>query len=92
VKRLLAWLAGAVGGLAAYRAVKRPRPLLELGADARAEELRARLQQARQVGAEPLDPEAAGVDAGDLDPGARRAQVHEQGRAALDEMRGDQAP
>ena len=105
MKRLFAWVAGAAGGLAAYRAVKgrrsRPQPGFEAGADARAEELKARLQQAREAaddrdsesgeapvemevdGAEPLDPEP-------LDPGARRAQVHEQGRAALDEMRGEQ--
>jgi hypothetical protein len=97
VKRLFAWVAGAAGGLAAYRAVKgrRPRPEPQAGPDARAEELKARLQQAREVagdrdsadlpvdGAEPLDPELP-------DPGARRAQVHEQGRAALDEMRGEQ--
>ena len=94
VKRFIAWVAGAAGGLAAYRAVKgrRPRlqPAFEAGADARAEELKARLRRAREAAddkpvdeAEPLDPEP-------LDPGARRAQVHEQGRAALDEMRGEQ--
>jgi hypothetical protein len=101
MNRLFAWIAGAAGGLAAYRAVKgprrRPRPEPDAGADARAEELKARLQQAREAaddrgsesgeapvdGAEPLDPAP-------LDPQTRRAQVHEQGRAALDEMRGEQ--
>jgi len=106
VKRFIAWVAGAAGGLAAYRAVKgrRPRlqPAFEAGADARAEELKARLRRAREAaddrgeapvelpvdGAEVLDSEP--LDSEPLDPAARRAQVHEQGRAALDEMRGEQ--
>jgi len=106
VKRFIAWVAGAAGGLAAYRAVKgrRPRlqPAFEAGADARAEELKARLRRAREAaddrgeapvelpvdGAELLDSEP--LDSEPLDPAARRAQVHEQGRAALDEMRGEQ--
>ena len=106
MKRFIAWVAGAAGGLAAYRAVKgrRPRlqPAFEAGADARAEELKARLRRAREAaddrgeapvelpvdGAELLDSEP--LDSEPLDPAARRAQVHEQGRAALDEMRGEQ--
>ncbi|MGZ8715555.1 MAG: hypothetical protein ACXWYO_00430 [Gaiellaceae bacterium] len=99
MKRLYAWVAGAAGGLAAYRAVKgrrpRPRPEPEAGADARAEALKARLRQAREAAddPEPLEPESLDPELLDpelLDPGARRAQVHEQGRAALDEMRGEQ--
>ena len=106
MKRFIAWVAGAAGGLAAYRAVKgrRPRlqPAFEAGADARAEELKARLRRAREAaddrgeapvelpvdGAELLDSEP--LDSEPLDPAARRAQVHEQGRAALDEMSGEQ--
>jgi hypothetical protein len=98
VKRLFAWIAGVAGGLAAYRAVKgkpsqpQPQPV----SDSRAEELKARLQQAREAGEDseafeagevPVD-QAEPIEAEPLDPGARRAQVHEQGRAALDEMRG----
>jgi hypothetical protein len=97
VKRLFAWVAGAAGGLAAYRAVKgkqRPEPQRQPDAvaDARAEELKERLQQAREA-AEDRNVESAEAPverAETLDPQARRAQVHEQGRAALDEMRGDQ--
>ncbi|MGZ5772625.1 MAG: hypothetical protein ACXWJ1_17085, partial [Caldimonas sp.] len=105
VKRLYAWVAGAAGGLAAYRAVKgrrlRPRPEPGACADARAEALKARLRQARKA-ADDRDSESGVPDAEagpldprpldpePLDPGARRAQVHEQGRAALDEMRGEQ--
>ena len=92
MKRLTAWLAGAAGGLAAYRALKRKRPQAELADDARAVELKAKLDEARAV-ADDRDAfesgEVAVDDAEALDPQARRAQVHEQGRAALDEMRGE---
>ena len=84
MRRLYAWLAGSAGGLAAYRAFRRrrpePAPLVEQGPDPRADELRARLADAREGDGEPAgEPEA-------LDPEARRRLVHEQGRAALDEM------
>lgn len=78
-----------------YRALKGKRPQPEAQTDARAEELKARLQQARDA---PDDREAFEArevtvdEAEPLDPQARRAQVHEQGRAALDEMRGEQSP
>jgi hypothetical protein len=68
-------------------------PVADLGADARAAELKAKLQEARAV-ADDRDAFESGevtVDQAEpLDPQARRARVHEQGRAALDEMRGDQ--
>jgi hypothetical protein len=93
VKRLFAWVAGAVGGLAAYRAVKGKRRQPQPAFDDRAEELKARLQQARRAG-DDRDASGSGEvtvdEALPLDPAARRAQVHEQGRAALDEMRGDE--
>lgn len=98
MKRLIAWVAGAAGGLAAYRAVKGKRHPLQAepdpGADARAEELKARLQHAREAAADPdvREPAAEPQDAVLPDPAARRAQVHEQGRAALDEMHGEQSP
>ena len=95
MKRLFAWVAGAAGGLAAYRALKGKRAEAEPGADARAAELKAKLEEARVV-ADDRDAFESGevaVDEADtLDPQARRAQVHEQGRAALDEMRGEQSP
>jgi hypothetical protein len=94
VKRLFAWVAGAAGGLAAYRAVKgKPsQPQSQPVADNRADELKARLQQAREAAGDHAEPlHAEPLDAEPLDPGTRRAQVHEQGRAALDEMRGDQS-
>jgi hypothetical protein len=84
MRRLVAWLAGAAAGLAAYGALKRRRSerraLPEQGLDPRADELRARLAETRDGEAEPAgEPEP-------LDPEARRRRVHEQGRAALDEM------
>jgi hypothetical protein len=92
VKRLFAWVAGAAGGLAAYRAVKgRPRAQ-DTAVDGRAEELKARLEAARAAEDDRDDFESGEVTVDEaLDPGARRAQVHEQGRAALDEMREPQS-
>jgi hypothetical protein len=88
VKRLFAWVAGAAGGLAAYRAVKGKRVPVEVGRDSRAEELKARLEAARLAEDDRADFESGEVSVDEaLDPQARRAQVHEQGRAALDEMR-----
>jgi hypothetical protein len=93
VKRLFAWVAGAAGGLAAYRAVKGRPKAQERAVDTRAEELKARLEAARLAEDDRDDFESGEVPVDEaldpqlLDPGARRAQVHEQGRAALDEMR-----
>jgi hypothetical protein len=90
MKRLYAWLAGVAGGMAAYRAFRR-RPLPSPGPsaeDARAEELKAKLAQARaaaddreqfEAGETPVDQAA--------DPEARRRAVHEQARDTIDEMR-----
>jgi len=79
VRRLTTWLAGAAGGLAAYRAVARRKPVpapVQPEVDPAAE-LRARLADAR---AETREPE---------DADARRRAVHAEARSALDEMRGD---
>ena len=99
MKRLYAWVAGAAEALATYRARKARRSTFDAAPDAgagaqpdaRAEELKARLAQARAA-VDDRDEFEAGevtIDAAEpLDPEARRAQVHEQGRAALDAMRG----
>jgi hypothetical protein len=90
MRRLYAWLAGVAGGMAAYRAFRRrpppsPEPSTE---DARAEELKAKLAEARaaaddreqfEAGETPVDQAA--------DPEARRRAVHEQARDTIDEMR-----
>jgi len=87
VRRLTTWLAGAAGGLAAYRVFARRRPLPEAAPaepDERAEELRERLVHAREASL--AQPEAEPAVEG---PDARRHSVHEQARAAIDEMRGE---
>jgi hypothetical protein len=91
--RLLAWISGALGGVALYRWFTRERPpVVEPGADPRAAELRAKLQESR-----PLVDEREEFEAGETavdeaepappDPEARRRRVHEQARSAVDEMR-----
>jgi len=84
VARPFTWLAGAVGGLAAYKAAARRRregaegPLAASTEPDPAQELRARLAEARAAEPEPEGPDA------------RRRSVHEEARSALDEMRGDE--
>ena len=82
MRRLTAWLAGAAGGLAAYRALARRRPVAaETEPDERADELRERLARSREASPGP-EPEPEGPD-------ARRRSVHDRARAAIDEMRGE---
>jgi hypothetical protein len=92
MRRLIKWIGGTAGGIAAYRFVRRQEASLQASPeaavdepDARAEELRAKLAESRV--AEPAtedepvsDPES---------PEDRRRRVHEEGRAALDEMRSE---
>jgi hypothetical protein len=89
VRRLFKWLAGAAGGLAAYRAATRhreqPAPVV---ADP-AEELRAKLAQVREAEEPPQEPETQPEAEAPMDADARRRAVHENARAALDEMRGN---
>jgi hypothetical protein len=86
VKRLTAWLTGLAGGVAAARMFRRasaPAPVLQEPDPA--ETLRAKLAETKTAQAEPeSQPEAP-----DDDPDERRRAVHERGRAAVDEMRGD---
>jgi hypothetical protein len=98
MRRSLAWLAGALGLAGAYRALKqRPAELPERGPDPRAEELRRRLEEAKpaaearaedEAGETPVD-EAPDPAPAPADPEARRREVHERARAAMDEMRGE---
>ena len=83
MRRLVGWIGGAVGGLTAYRLLRRRPQVATDGPDARADELRAKLAESRAdepVADEPPEPEAESPD-------ERRRRVHEEGRAALDEMR-----
>ncbi|HET7044885.1 MAG TPA: hypothetical protein VFI37_08560 [Gaiellaceae bacterium] len=98
MRRILAWLAGALGLAGAYRALKgQPEELPADGPDPRAEELRRRLEEAKpavddreefEAGETPVDaapdPPPAPAPA---DPEARRREVHDRARAAIDEMR-----
>ena len=83
MKRLYAWLAGLAGGAAAYRVFRRrPRVAAPVAARDPADELKAKLAEAR-AGDAPLpesDPKA------DVD--SRRRSVHDRAREAIDEMEG----
>lgn len=79
----------------------RAEPAVEQGPDPRAEELRRRLEEARPLveegeqeafegGEQPVDE--AEVAPSPADPDARRREVHERARAALDEMRREPPP
>jgi hypothetical protein len=98
MRRLTAWIGGAVGGITAYRFFRRrpaaspgpsPEPAPE-APDERADELRAKLAESRT--ADPVPEESPSeVEIEDAQepesPDERRRRVHEEGRAALDEMK-----
>ena len=95
MRRLYTWLAGVAGGAAVYR-MFRSRPAGVVEPDARADELRAKLAEAREAGddRESFEAGETPVDQADVAPGTgdldtRRRSVHEQARAAIDEMQGD---
>ena len=104
MRRLTAWIGGVAGGIAAYRFFRRhpqaePEPPAypePTEADERAEELRAKLADSKA--AEPAVDEAPSEPTAEEEPEPvpepespedRRARVHEEGRAALDEMKPD---
>ena len=113
MRRLTAWVGGAVGGITAYRWWRRrprgaPEPSPGPAApetDERAEELRAKLAESREPAepspiepspAEPSLIEPAPVEPSPSEPEdtleeveERRHRVHEEARAALDEMKPD---
>jgi hypothetical protein len=94
-RRFVDWVGGAVSGVAVYRLWKRwqgaepgpwPEPAPAEETDERAEELRAKLAEARadEEAADPVtDPEPDPPQTLD----ERRRRVHEEGRAAIDEMK-----
>jgi hypothetical protein len=94
MRRLYTWLAGVVGGAAAYRAFRRHSGSV-VEPDARADELRAKLAQAREAGddRESFEAGETPVDQADVTPAeeleTRRRSVHDTARAAIDEMQGE---
>jgi hypothetical protein len=102
MRRLTAWIGGALGGITAYRFLRGRQPTLAPAdveaptePDDRADELRAKLAESRAaepVAEEPPSAEAAVEEVRDPEPEApdeRRRRVHEEGRAALDDMKTD---
>jgi hypothetical protein len=95
VRVRLAWLLGlAAAAAVALRALgRRRRPVAdepEPAVDRRAEDLRRRLEESRELVDEraSFEEREVPVDEADPDPEARRRRVHDEGRAAVDEMRG----
>jgi hypothetical protein len=100
-RRKWAWIAGGFGLVALVRGLSRrrraedeppiafaPEPAVtDLEPDPRAEELRARLDAAKEAG-DDRDEFESGETRVDADPDARRRGVHDEARAAIDEMKG----
>jgi hypothetical protein len=63
-----------------------PEPEPEAEADPRAEELRARIEEAKAAGDDREEFEAGETPVDEVDPDARRSAVHEQARARIEEM------
>jgi hypothetical protein len=90
VRARTAWL-GAIGvaGAAVVRALKRKPAALPPPPDPRAEELRQRLDESRALVDEREEFESAETPVDEAEVDDRRRAVHERGRAAADQMRGD---
>lgn len=85
--------AGLAGLVAARRLRKRrPEPAPAAGPDPRADELRQKLAQARDIADERDEFESAETTVDQAEPPkdltAKRQEIHEKGRAAAEEMRG----
>ena len=89
MRRLTAWLGGALGGIAAYKWF-RGRPQVagepaQTEPDERAEELRAKLAENRASD----EPSPAEPDEAPEAVEERRQRVHDEARSALDDMKSD---
>jgi hypothetical protein len=95
VRRRLAWLLGgvALARLFTGRRGRAPLPAApaapELEPDPRAAELRAKLAESKPLAAERDEAESGETPVDEADPDERRRLVHEAGRAAAEQMRGD---
>jgi hypothetical protein len=92
VRAKTAWL-GALGvaGAAVVRALRR-KPAPAAAPDPRAEELRQKLEESRAVVDEREEFESAETPVDEADVDDRRRAVHDRGRAAAEQMRGDDSP
>ena len=93
MRRPLAWL---LGGFAVFRFFRRRQAVATEAPDPRAEELRRRLAEAREVVDERDEFEASETTVDQAEPAtpdadARRREVHEAARATAEQMRGDSA-
>jgi hypothetical protein len=85
VRGRTAWIAGAVGAAGvAYRALRRKQP----AADPRADELRRKLDESKPLVEEREEFESGETPVDEATLDEKRAAVHEQGRAAMREMKG----
>jgi hypothetical protein len=91
VRARTAWL-GAIGvaGAAVVRALRR-KPVPAPAPDPRAEELRQKLDESRAVVDEREEFESAETPVDQAEVEDRRRAVHERGRNAAEQMRGDSA-
>ena len=87
MRRIAAWIGGIAGAAAGYALLRRrvEAPAAAPDEDTRAEELRAKLAETRA--AEEAPPADEPVPEETLEE--RRRRVHEEGRAAIDEMQGE---
>jgi hypothetical protein len=85
VRGRTAWIAGALGAAGvAYRALRRKQP----AADPRADELRRKLDESKPLVEEREEFESGETTVDEATLDEKRASVHEQGRAAMREMKG----
>ena len=95
MRRLTAWVGGVAGGVAAYKFWRRrPQATAEPTADSTPEEKDARAEELREKLAESrTSDEPSPVEPGEPPEAVeeRRQRVHDEGRAALDEMKSDES-
>ena len=95
MNRRFAWLGALVGALAVWRYLRHRRRRVHAPAFDEpdpADSLRARLAESRSLVDEREEFEAGETPVDQADPQARRRDVHEQARAKLDELRGEEPP